>query len=176
MRQWLLCILVLGMTLVSCKPESCEQYVPSAAFSEIKKGTTTTIIVLDVLDCDGDIGLEQSDTGGFFKYNALIDIRPWYNGEWADEVHNYVDTVLREIKNDSGLVIGYDTIVDTLNFYYRVPIVENNSRSKIYEAQIELDLGTSFFGFDTFRFEARVRDKSGNESKPAFSDTQFEVF
>jgi hypothetical protein len=173
MRQTLLGILTLSLFFTSCKKESCEQNIPQIAFKEIDRGLNTTIIKLTVLDCDGDIGLEQSDTGGFYQYNALIDIRPWLGGNWTDEPWNYVDSTYKEIKDTLGNVIGYDTIYDTLNFYYRVPVVDNQSRSDIYEAVIELDLGTSFFGFDTFRFEARVRDRAKNESETAISDTQF---
>ncbi|MGB0403351.1 MAG: hypothetical protein ACPGEG_04585 [Salibacteraceae bacterium] len=176
MKKSFLSLLGLVLLFSACEKEQCDQEVPTVSFNEIRKSTTTTVVVLNVFDCDGDIGLTQDDVGGEFRYNAFIDIRPWVNGKWADDTYDYSDTTYTEILNDSGIVIGYDTIIDTLNFYYRVPVVENESRSDIYEAKIELDLGASFFGFDTFRFEARIRDRRLNESNVAESKTQISYF
>ena len=165
-------ILFLFFILGSCKKESCEGNVPVITFDEVRKSLSTTVVVLGVLDCDGDIGLNQEDNAGEYEYNAFIDIRPYRNGKWDDETFDFNDTTLIEIKNDSGVVIGYDTTINTLNYYYRVPVVDNNSRSDIYEAKIELDLGTTFFGFDTFRFEGRIKDRALNISNTAVSSQQ----
>lgn len=173
LKKPFLSLLASLLILSACERETCEGTVPVISFNEVQRGVRTTKVILDVKDCDGDIGLTQADTSGLYKYNAFIDIRPWLNGDWAENVHNYIDTSYREIKNDSGVVIGQDTIYDTLNFYYRVPVVENESRSDIFEAKIELEMGTSFFGFDTFRFEARLRDQALNESNTALSATMF---
>ncbi|MGY8952837.1 MAG: hypothetical protein ACKVJP_05680, partial [Flavobacteriales bacterium] len=95
------------------------------------------------------------------------------NGEWDKNTFDYSDMTITEIKDDSGIVVGYDTIIDVLNYYYRIPVVDNNSRSDIFEAKIELDLGTTFFGFDTFRFEGKISDKALNTSNTVISETQY---
>jgi len=166
----------LFFVFASCKKESCEGNVPVITFDEVRKSLNTTVVVLGVLDCDGDVGLNQDQNTGEFQYNAFIDIRPFRNGKWDDETFDFADTTFVEIKNDSGLVIGYDTIIDILNYYYRVPAVDNNSRSDIYEAKIELDLGSTFFGFDTFRFEGRIKDRALNSSNTAVSERQIILF
>lgn len=172
MFKKIITIFILFFIIGACKKESCENNVPAITFDEVRKSLTTTVVVLGVLDCDGDIGLNQNENTGEYQYNAFIDIRPWRNGKWDDKTFDFNDTTLVEIKNDSGVVIGYDTIIDVLNYYYRVPVVDNNSRSDIYEAKIELDLGTTVFGFDTFRFEGRIKDRALNMSNTAISSQQ----
>jgi len=173
LKRLLFIPLSLLILITSCKKESCENNIPVVSFKEVQRSLNTTVVVFNVIDCDGDIGLNQTDTTDGYRYNAFVDIRPWQNGDWADKTFDYNDTSYVEIKNDSGVVIGYDTIIDVLNYYYRVPVVENNSRSDIYEAEIELDLGTTFFGFDTFRFEVKMKDRSLNMSNTTLSPTQF---
>ena len=166
-------IIFLFLAFGACKKESCDGNVPVATFDEVRNSSGTTIVVLGVLDCDGDIGLSETESTGDYKFNAFIDIRPFRNGEWDKNTFDYSDMTITEIKDDSGIVVGYDTIIDVLNYYYRVPVVDNNSRSDIFEAKIELDLGTTFFGFDTFRFEGKINDKALNTSNTVISETQY---
>ena len=117
----------------------------------------------------GDIGLSDNDTAGRNKYNAFVDIRPFINGNWANETANYVDSSIITAFNDS-IFVPVDTIYDTLNFYYRIPIVENNSISDIYDAEVELDVIASDFGFDTFRMEVKIRDHAFNTSNTVVTE------
>ncbi|MCB0480451.1 MAG: hypothetical protein KDC83_03420 [Flavobacteriales bacterium] len=157
---------------VACNKESCENPIPQISIKKIDLTSSSGLVTINVMDCDGDIGVQEQDTAGLYRYNAFVDIRPFFNGEWSQNVWNYVDTGYYEIINDSGFVIGYDTIIDTLNYYYRIPYIENNSRSEIYEAEVDLKLGTGYFGFDTFRFEIKIRDRALNESNTIISETQ----
>jgi hypothetical protein len=165
-------ILVHGL-FGGCKKESCDEVVPSVEIKDIQVSGTKTIMMLRVFDCDGDVGLAEGDTAGLLKFNAFVDIRPFRGGAWDNQTYDYINLSVQEILDSSGLIIGYDTLRDTTNFYYRVPVVNTNSRSDIYDADIDLDLGVRDFGFDTFRFEVFVRDKALRESKMVISDTRF---
>ena len=88
---------------------------------------------------------------------------------WANETANYVDSSIITAFNDS-IFVPVDTIYDTLNFYYRIPIVENNSISDIYDAEVELDVIASDFGFDTFRMEVKIRDQAFNTSNTVVTE------
>ncbi|UTW64394.1 hypothetical protein KFE98_09710 [bacterium SCSIO 12741] len=164
-------LFVLALGLLSCQKETCEDPIPSISFKEIERSTTNTIVKINTRDCDGDIGLTQADTAGEFKYNAFVDIRGFQNGKWNDTVHIFQDIRYVDILDDSGRVIGVEEIREELNYYYRVPVVDNNSRSDLYEAVIELDMGASYFGFDTFRLEVKIKDRALNESNTIISQT-----
>ena len=162
-------IIVMVLFLVSCKKETCDEIVPAISLISVDRSATNTIIKVQVRDCDGDIGLSDNDTAGRNKYNAFVDIRPFINGNWANETANYVDSSIITAFNDS-IFVPVDTIYDTLNFYYRIPIVENNSISDIYDAEVELDVIASDFGFDTFRMEVKIRDQAFNTSNTVVTE------
>ena len=150
--------------LVSCKKETCDEIVPAISLTSADRAATNTIIKIQVRDCDGDIGLNDEDTAGINRYNAYVDIRPFVNGEWAVEIANYVDSTVITAFDSGNVFVPVDTIYDTLNFYYRIPVVENNSISDIYDAEIELNVIAADFGFDTFRMEVKIRDQAFNTS------------
>lgn len=158
---------------LSCKKQECPEVVPSVSIKEINTLSNKTFITLHVYDCDGDVGLGEGDTAGLLKFNAFVDIRPYQDGNWSDKTFDYINITVLEILDAQGNIIGYDTIRDTTNFYYRVPEVAINSRSLIYDAEVDLDLGVQDFGFDTFRFEVHVRDKALHKSNVAVSQTRF---
>lgn len=173
MKRFLFFALVVFFgILASCNKESCENPIPQLSIVKVDLATNSGLVTLKVLDCDGDIGLEAADTAGPYRYNAFVDVRPFFNGQWAENTWNYVDTSYYEIINDSGFVIGYDTLIDTLNYYYRIPFIDNKSQSQIYEAEVDLNLGTGYFGFDTFRLEIKITDRALNESNVGISETQ----
>ena len=153
-------IVLLG----SCKKETCNEIVPVISLTSADRTATNTIIKIQVRDCNGDIGLNDEDTSGRNRNNAFVDIRPFVNGEWSAEVANYVDSTVITTFDDSNVFVPVDTIYDTLNFYYRIPIIENNSISDIYDAEVELNVIASDFGFDTFRMEVKIRDQAFNSS------------
>ena len=82
-------IIFLFLAFVACKKESCDGNVPVATFDEVRNSSGTTIVVLGVLDCDGDIGLSETESTGDYKFNAFIDIRPFRNGEWDKNTFDY---------------------------------------------------------------------------------------
>lgn len=157
-------IAVFAFSLASCKKETCEDIFPTISLTSADRTTTNTIIKIQVRDCDGDIGLNEEDTMGRNRYNAFVDIRPFVNGDWAAETANYVDSTVVTEFDGNNVFVPVDTIYDTLNFYYRIPVVENNSISDIYDAEVELNVIASDFGFDTFRMEVKIRDQAFNTS------------
>ncbi len=164
---FIICWLV---AILGCTKESCDEIVPAISLTSADRTTTNTIVKIQVRDCDGDFGLEATDTAGNNRYNAFVDIRPFLNGEWAKNTVNYIDsTIITKLDKDQQ-VIPIDTIYDTLNFYYRVPYVDNNSLSDVYDAEIELDVIASDFGYDTFRMEIKIRDQSFHESNTVVTD------
>lgn len=162
--------LLVFALLQSCEKETCEEIVPAISLTSADRTATNTIIKIQVRDCDGDIGLAETDTAGKNKYNAFVDIRPFINGAWAENTVNYLDSTIRYQIDTAGVFIPVDTIYDTLNFYYRVPIVENNSISDVYDAEVELNVIASDFGYDTFRMEVKIRDQAFNESNTVVTD------
>ncbi len=164
-------LLILAASLFACEKETCDDPIPAISIKEIERSTNNTIVKINTRDCDGDIGLTQADTSDEYKYNAFVDIRGFQDGEWNDEVHVFEDIRYVDILDDSGRVIGVEEIREELNYYYRVPVVDNNSRSDLYEAVIELDMGASFFGFDTFRLEIYIKDRALNQSNTVISET-----
>lgn len=168
--------MISGLLFGACQKEECEDPIPVISLEKVELNNSVPKVTFSVIDCDGDIGLEEADTAGAFQYNTFVDIRPFRNGAWDDEIWNYVDTSFREVFDSAGLVIRFDTIIDTLNYYYRVPFIDNNSRTEIYEAEVDLELGTSYFGFDTFRFEIYIKDRALNSSNVVVSETQISSF
>ncbi len=165
MRSVLLTLILFSVTVFySCNKESCDEIVPAISLTSAERSNTNTLIKIQVRDCDGDIGLADEDTSGKNKYNAFVDIRPFINGDWAENTVNYLDSTVQFELDSANNFVAVDTLYDTLNFYYRVPEVENNSISDIYDAEIELNVIASDFGYDTFRMEIKIQDQSFNES------------
>lgn len=162
--------LILLLASVACKKETCEEVVPAISLISADRTATNTIIKLQVRDCDGDIGLAEEDTAGPNRYNAFVDIRPFINGNWAANTVNFVDSVVITAFDTSNTFVPIDTIYDTLNFYYRIPIVENNSISDVYDAEVELNVIAADFGYDTFRMEIKIRDQAFNPSNTVITE------
>lgn len=157
-------LIIVLFTLLGCKKETCDQNIPSITLNSADRNTNGTQIKIQVRDCDGDIGLEDADTAGAFRFNAFVDVRPFINGEWSEKLAHFLDSTVVTRTNSNGQLVPVDTLYDTLNFYYRIPAIDSRSRSTIYDAEVELNLTTSDFGYDTFRLEISIKDKALNRS------------
>ena len=143
------------MGFFGCKPESCDDPVPSMSFDNFTLILDSVYLLeFEFKDCNGDIGLEQGDTlppfniNGDYYYNLRVDVFYRDNGEW------------QQFDFNGG--IGLDSRI--------VPLTENGLE-QVVEGTIErfipkfdlLGLG------DTLRFRGTLIDRALNESIPAES-------
>jgi hypothetical protein len=140
---------------VSCKPESCDDPVPSMSYKDlISIQDSVYRLEFNFKDCNGDVGLGQNDTlppynvDGDYYYNLKIDVFYRDAGQW--------------VQYDFNGGIGLDARI--------VPLTEDN-REEVIEGVIERYIPKfDLFGLgDTLRFRGTLIDRALNESIPAES-------
>lgn len=147
-------LLLLGV-IVSCRKPKCDEITPAIAYKAFQQYRDaqgnmldTAKIVITFKDCDGDIGLEDSDTTGPFDpgskyyYNMVLQYFEMVNGSW----------------------VGCDTC-----FRYRIPKLTPEGQSKILEGEIGLTISPFYYDFmspdsDTIKYIVTLYDRELHES------------
>ena len=139
----------------ACKKNACDDPVPSLTYNEFVWGSDTAVLKFDFKDCDGDIGLESSDT-----------LSP-YNKE-GDFYYNYKAKAYRL---NSGV---WELIDDNYpGLYSRIATLNDRDEDQVLEGTIEKYIPTYegyFLAGDTIKFVVSITDRALNESNPAESD------
>ncbi|MBN4062395.1 hypothetical protein JYU20_04280 [Bacteroidales bacterium AH-315-I05] len=160
MRQFSKIRFLLFATILlaaSCGRQKCDDKVPTIAFVDFEQYTDSSLakLIIYFQDCDGDIGLEDSDTldpyniEGKYYNNMLVDYFELHNGVWE--------------KNPVKIPIE-----DTTYFYYRLPVITPSGQNKALEGEIEVKLEPYYNPFppaaDTIKYEVTLVDRALNES------------
>jgi len=145
-----LAVLGLVISFSACKPDECDQEVPELEFKSLARTQDSLLLTVTFKDCDGDIGLTQSDTAAPYDFNFFIYYNELINGEWVER--NFLDP--------------------ELPLHTRVPELEPKGGSKTLEGDIEVTLLNFKKGLaDTIRYEMVLRDRALNESNRVVSST-----
>ena len=138
---------------VSCRKPKCDENIPAIAFKDFlqyrdAQGNMldSAKIIITFKDCDGDIGLEDSDTIKPYDYNFLLKYFEMVKGAW---------------------VMKCDTC-----FKYRIPVLTPEGQSKILEGEMGMTISPFYFDFsssdsDTIKYSVTLFDKAMNESNAA---------
>ncbi|MFT5336656.1 MAG: hypothetical protein ACJAY8_000753 [Sphingobacteriales bacterium] len=121
----------------------------------VVQGDTLGILQLSFQDGDGDVGLIPGDTTGPFQRDSLF----------------YHNLFLDYFELESGSWVKQDVSVP---FYYRIPKLDPVGQNPTLEGDIDVEL-VPFFDptspNDTFRFEAKLVDRSFQFSNTIVSAT-----
>ncbi|MDR9398320.1 MAG: hypothetical protein RI562_04600 [Salibacter sp.] len=149
--------IVLMYTAWSCEPETCSDPVPSMKYTSFRPISADSFeLVYEFKDCDGDIGLDQSetnppyDTGSKYYYNLLIDLYYLENGEW----------------------LKYEYPEGSPGLNDRISRLKEDDGDALLEGEIIKKIDESAFNpsLDTVKFSAVLVDRALNESNAAESD------
>ena len=137
-------VLLLG----ACKKNKCEDNVPTIEFKEFEQYNKDSLkITIGFKDCDGDVGLSQSDTVAPYVdenyFNLFIDYFEMQHGAWVQVVPEFFD------------------------FNYRVPYIDQQSRSKVLEGDIQVTLEfyySPLSNADSVKYHIVLKDRALQES------------
>lgn len=139
-------ILLIGF--ISCKPETCEEIIPAIRFVSFEQYTDNKAkLTFYFKDCDGNIGLEQTDTT---DDNLELTYYYFQRGDWV-------------------LLTKNDSTNEPLEINYRIPILETNEEitgEETLEGEIDIDIDRyrRTIGTDTIKYSIILYDQDRNES------------
>jgi hypothetical protein len=173
MKRFLLLFSVAaGLSLLfhSCRKEASFPPEPHITFKEFNKlGHDSSQLVVTFTDGDGDIGLNQDDTTGHFARNQKFYYNFFCRYYYKDASGNFVPYLT---------YLNNDTILDTLDFNYRVPYLTQNGQKESLTGDIVVSMYPFPFyyipGHHTIRYEIWIADRALNVSNKVMS-TDIEV-
>ena len=148
--------LAIGLGVTACfKPDDFPDE-PEISFENFEKAeNNTAYLTVSFTDGDGNIGLEKGDTTGKFSpdsryhHNLFLEYYEKKNGDW--------------VKRDLDPP-----------FYYRIPPLEPEGRSKALEGDIRVHIKPTYYDptspHDTIKFSAQLADRDLNESNIVETD------
>jgi len=170
MKHFAAVVILVSVSLTvffsGCKREVTFPPEPAITFKEFKKlGNDSAQIIISFTDGDGDIGLAQDDT-----------FPPHNNGS-----KDYYNFFMRYYyKDTNGNFVPYlaylntDTVLDTLDFNYRVPYLTQNGQKESLTGDIIITMQPFPIyyvnGHQTIRYEIYIRDRELNQSNKVMSD------
>lgn len=133
----------------ACQEKKCKDPVPYIEFVAFEqKADSAAKLTIYFKDCDGDIGLKQSDTAAPYDYNLFLEYYEKQNGSW---VH----------------------VEPRFPFYYRIPMLAGRTPYDLKEGEIMIDMGlyyNPFSSFDTIKYAIMLKDRALNESNSVETD------
>ena len=143
-------IFILAIVLLivpGCNKNKCTDPSPEIEFIDFKQfngDTAKAILTIGFKDCDGDIGVTQSDT----IENLFMEYYERQNGKW---VH----------------------IEPVIPFYYRIPVLNSDGASDVLDGEIDIEMFAPYYDpgspYDTIRFEVYIKDQAENVSNTIFT-------
>ena len=156
MRVSLLLFLLLIFGLISCKKEKCDSTKPIISFdnfitfADTGNGFNTAKLTILFEDCNGDVGLDDDnleppfDTASQYYYNLKLEYFELQNGKWVQ---------LEDLEPP---------------FYYRIPDLTPEGRTKNLEGTIEVSLEPTYYlpfsNYDTLKYSIQLFDRELNGS------------
>lgn len=155
-------ITVLLLTLYACSKLETYSELPSVEFKSVYLADTVDVlgndvklqnVTLEIIDGDGNLGLNDKDTTGDFSPESL-----YYN--------NLFITVSAK---HEGSYSELQKVSENLRYRipYKAPIGQNKYLKAEVKVKIEIPLG--YFDYDTVRYEFFVYDRDLNKSEIAVS-------
>jgi len=144
--------------ICSCEKMESYSYIPEVRFVKVYIADTTDklknkvkhqLLYFDVIDGDGNLGLNKEDTLDVFNKDSVY-------------YHNLFISVYAK---DSSSVI-YPLVELNDNLKYRIPYNAPVGQNKYLKAEIKvsIDIPLSYVTFDTIRYEFYVYDRNLNKS------------
>lgn len=149
-----------------CKKEESFPPEPSIEFSEFRQlGHDSAQVVISFTDGDGDIGLSQGDTTAPFNSTSKYYYNFFMRYYYQDSLGNF-KPYLAYLNND--------TILDTLDFKYRVPNLTQNDQLESLTGDIIVTLYPFTLyhapGHQVIRYEIYIVDRELHESNKVMSN------
>ena len=155
-------ITVLLLTLYACSKLETYSELPSVEFKSVYIADTVDAlgnevklqnVTLEIIDGDGNLGLNDKDTIGDFSPESL-----YYNNLFitVSEKHNGGYSELQKISE---------------NLHYRIPYKAPIGQNKYLKAEVKvkIEIPLGYFDYDTIRYEFFVYDRDLNKSQIAVS-------
>ncbi|TND08703.1 MAG: hypothetical protein FD123_1919 [Bacteroidetes bacterium] len=148
-----------------CKKEDTFPPEPAIEFKEFKKlGNDSAQVIITFTDGDGDIGLGQEDTTGPFNNTSKYYYNFFMRYYYQDSLGNFKPFLL---------YLNTDTILDTLDFNYRVPNLTQNDQKESLTGDIIVTLHPFTLyhapGHNVIRYEIYIVDRELHESNKVMS-------
>ncbi|MCQ2975197.1 MAG: hypothetical protein MJ211_10375 [Bacteroidales bacterium] len=153
-----LLIIVLFTGIYAC--EELESYGPMPEVEFVKVYLADTIdalknnvihqkIYLNVIDGDGNLGLNKEDSSGNFSIDSIYYHNLFLTVNYKDSTGNY--NLLKDLSE---------------NLKYRIPYNKPVGQNKYLKAEIkvDLDIPKSYIKYDTIQYEFYVYDRELNKS------------
>ncbi|HBF87741.1 MAG TPA: hypothetical protein DDX39_03780 [Bacteroidales bacterium] len=153
---------LIAEILFSCKAPEVYPDEPEITFKEIIVKDTSDLlndikmvkIIFSLIDGNGDIGLDESDTiapynqGSIYYYNLYVSFFEKHDG------------IFEEI---TDLQVPY---------YYRIPNVSKEGQNKTLKADIQVDIDYLYpIKYDTVYYEIYIYDRALNQSNTITTNT-----
>lgn len=159
-------LFVAGIVFWGCKKEENLPIEPVVEFKDFKiLGNDSAQITITFQDGDGDIGLAQGDTfaphnpGNKYYHNFFMR---YYYKDSAGVYHPYL------------AYLNADTILDTLDFNYRVPYLTQQDQKESLTGDIIVTLYPFTLyhipGHGTFKYEVSIVDRELHLSNKVETD------
>lgn len=141
--------LLVVVLLAGCRFERCEEAAPELSFDSYEfkaadpqdpTSTDTLIIKTRFIDCQGDVGLRETDEG----FNLRTYLYEYLDGEWQRFYPDNLD--------------------DTTALFAKIPHSSKLKEGVKAEALLEQKLGGIRQNSDSVRFETYLFDREGNRS------------
>ncbi|MBQ3658096.1 MAG: hypothetical protein II956_14840 [Bacteroidales bacterium] len=155
-------IIFLISTLYACSKLETYSELPSVEFKQVYLADTVDAlgndvklqnVTLEVIDGDGNLGLNDADTVDDFNAKSLY--------------YNNLFITISEKQN--GSYVELQKLSENLKYRipYKAPIGQNKYLKAEVRVKIEIPLG--YFDYDTIRYEFFVYDRDLNKSEIAVS-------
>ena len=158
----ILFIIVLISTLYACSKLETYSELPSVEFKQVYLADTVDglgndvklqNVTLEVIDGDGNLGLNDEDTLEHFHHDSL-----YYNNLFIAIFEKHGKDYVELKKLSEGL---------RYRIPYKAPIGQNKYLKA--EVRVKLEIPLAYFDYDTVRYEIFVYDRDLNKSQIAES-------
>jgi hypothetical protein len=153
--------IIAAIAAIGCDKLETYSEIPEVNFQQVYIADTLDAlgndiklqnITIQVIDGDGNLGLNTEDTTGNFAPNSQ-----YYN--------NLFITISRKL--DDGSYKQLDNLTGNYRIPYKAPIGQNKYLKA--EIKIKMEIALGYIDYDTIRYEIQVCDRLLNSSEKAIS-------
>src|ERR1051325_709919 len=148
---------VAAFTVYSCRKDKSYPVEPHIEYMDFVKysGHDSAEFKIMFTDGDGDIGLDKGDTLAPFNKGSK-----YFNNIYL--VYQYKDSLGYHYYTTPP--VAPDTIPDTLQFAYRIPVITPFGQSKSLNGEIHVRLYAPYAAHNNFRFKCYIYDRALHQS------------
>jgi hypothetical protein len=159
---FLLTLSLAALLLSSCRKDEEFPVEPQIEYLNfIKYGNDSADFYISFTDGDGDIGLDKGDTFPPYNRGSIYYYNIYLRYQYKDSAGNYKDYALP--------LIPPDTVPDTLEWKYRIPVVTPFGQDKSLNGEIHVRLYGPYQVHPTYRYRCYIYDRALNKSNVADS-------